>query len=438
MNEFDKHIKDKISGHESPTSPDLWSKMEAKRAVNDLEKGIKKGSSKLWSFLFIALLLSSGVVYSYYISLDSKKSSESVETKIVTPQTDLEIAKIDSSLKVDSQKSNLSSNDNSLELKDIDENSNLSNNKNNLKNNYTNPNYNNKKSKILIPDFSGKQASIQERLSDQKERNKFVSKTFADNKVNLESYSSILPSWPLFNKNSKISYASSRDDITCGDYPRNYPFTYYLDFGFAPQRTVKYFSVKDEKYKSYAQQREYTEGFHFGYSLSARLSVVHFSGITLKTGLQYHQTNDFFEYKDDNYTEVVDTGVVTGLLDIAQYNRYKSFDVPIMVGYELDVNSFTFALNTGIHANVGFTKNGYILSHDETVSQLQNDNTIYKNWVGLSWAANVGAYFHLNNRMQLMMEPHFRYSLMSLTTKNYPLEQRNFSTGMRLGLRVRM
>lgn len=454
MKRFDKEIKNKIDSFESPIAPDLWSKIETRRAVNELEKGIMKKSYKISALFLISALLLSGGVWSYY-----QNGLENVNTEHFE-----QIQKESSDRPNHNQlltKPTASTDDlqNSKSTKEIEESSFSGNPKQITKKDATN--ILNSSNSILANSGKAHKNTNQNRFDGIQDINHELAYNFSDNQANSFEKSSLAsvteittpiavkdntflnfldiePSWPHFNTLGK-KLKLNRSDIVCGKTPKNYPFTYYVDFGFSPERTVKYLTVKDSYFEGYAEQRNATEGFHFAYALNARLSMVHYTGLTFKTGFQFQQTNDFFEYIDLNYTEETEDGeIITGPYEIAKYNRYKSFDIPLMIGYEIDINSFSFALNTGIHMNVFYDKSGYILTPDESWSTIQNDNVVYKNWIGTSWATNIGAYFHLNNRTQLMMEPHFKYSLSSITVKNYPIEQRNFSTGMRLGLRFRM
>ncbi len=455
MKRFDKEIKNKIDSFESPVASDLWSKIETRRAVNELEKGIMKKSSKVLTIILIATLLISGGIWSYYqIDLENVTSDEikEIQNKIeekaeiqskVNPTASIEKLqeiKIEENTKdnafYENPKKQIISNNIAKNLNA--ENNSLDISRKTYKNTAQNRNgsigdiYNK-----LTLGFSSNHARTIENSSLQTVVQTATPIVVKDN-ITFQNFSGILPTWPHFYNPSK-KLKLNRSEIVCGKAPKNYPFTYYVDFGFSPERTVKYLTVKDSYFEGYAEQRNATEGFHFAYALNTRLSMVHYTGLTFKIGFQFQQTNDFFEYIDLNYTEEAEDGeIITGPYQIAKYNRYKSFDIPLMVGYEIDINNFTFALNTGIHMNLFYDKSGYILTPDESWSTIQNDNVVYKNWIGTSWVANIGAYFHLNNRTQLMMEPHFKYSLSSMTVKDYPIEQRNFSTGMRLGLRFRM
>ncbi len=457
MKQFDKEIRNKINSFDSPVSPDLWSKLESRRAIDELEKGISKKSPKIWTILIMALLVTSGgILWVNQNNLDASKNKAPIHENLQNQMDDKMIIHKDIA---DNSLSNQSETNHSKNI--FNENTKPNSIKNTIpktinskkhflhqKTTYSkktnHQGFNNASSshknilynKNLTLDFSGNQVGGIDKISLKNATNRVTSNAVKKNKI--QNFSSVLPAWPHFNSTNKKLKLSKSSELACGIRPQNYPFTYYLDFGFSPDRTVKYFKLKDDQYNGYAQARENTEGFHFAYAMNVRLSMVHYTGITFKTGLSFQQTNDFFEYIDPNYTEETNEGVVTGPYEIAKYNRYKSFDIPLMVGYELDANSFTFSLNTGIHMNLFFDKSGYFLTPSESWSTFKNDNKVYKNWIGASWATNIGAYFHITNRTQLMMEPHFNYSLTSLTVKDYPIAQRNFTTGMRLGLRFRL
>ena len=88
----------------------------------------------------------------------------------------------------------------------------------------------------------------------------------------------------------------------------------------------------------------------YTFSTGVRLSAVSGFGLAFRTGINYSQISEKFEYFNGSEvtTEIVenygpngeflgtDTIVVTGSRYKTTFNKYRTLDIPILLGYEFD------------------------------------------------------------------------------------------------------
>jgi len=176
------------------------------------------------------------------------------------------------------------------------------------------------------------------------------------------------------------------------------------------------------------------------------------SGWFLKSGLAYEQITERFDYQyllseTDFYNEdalntvyrMADgtTEMLYGTNSVQQitqtrmiYNRYRTIDVPLMLGYNQKINRrLAWYVEGGALLNLSFLPRGEILAIDnETIIDLTNTD-ILKQRTGLSAVAGLGVSYRIANTLSVWASPQFRYALGSMTADNYDLDQ-SFIRGM--------
>ncbi|MEI9955835.1 MAG: hypothetical protein WDM90_05880 [Ferruginibacter sp.] len=105
---------------------------------------------------------------------------------------------------------------------------------------------------------------------------------------------------------------------------------------------------------SYLQSRKSSTKFSSAFSAGIRYTKVFNNGVSIRSGLNYSQINEKFTLVQGNVVQVTyiinangdTTGsyVTTGTRYKTTYNKYKTIDVPILVGYEMG--------NGKLHANI--------------------------------------------------------------------------------------
>ncbi len=204
----------------------------------------------------------------------------------------------------------------------------------------------------------------------------------------------------------------------------------------------------------YAKGRAETESAAFSHNTELRLSIVSPAGFAFRTGLNYTQLNDQFDYYNPNETKMTitnyygpngeiisqDTIIEIGTREKTTRNRFRMIDVPLILGYELKYDKVTFAFNAGMYLNLSYTQKGDFLppSDQEPVSfssDAIDAYPAYKSQIGLGWYGSIGMYYQMNARTHLYLEPSLRMYTQSSTIEEYPLKQ-NYALGsLNIGLR---
>lgn len=222
-----------------------------------------------------------------------------------------------------------------------------------------------------------------------------------------------------------------------------------------PSLPIRRFSAKDDEHDNYAAQRANTETANLSYETNARLSVVFPWGGAVRSGLSFTHLNEELVYKNSRVRQTIiteiygpngevigtDTTNVTDTTILKYHNRYRLLDIPLQLGYEVRYNKITVAANLGASLNVAFNQRGnYLGPQDLLPTRFDSDDPdttpVYKTKVGLGFHASLGLHYQLNDRLDLMAEPYFRYYPKSFTRDDYPLNQKYVVAGVGFGLRV--
>gem|GEM_PF-170979 len=185
------------------------------------------------------------------------------------------------------------------------------------------------------------------------------------------------------------------------------------------------------------------------------------SGWFLKSGLAYEQITERFDYtfmasETDFYNEdALNTiyRMADGTVNLAYgtnsieqviqtrliYNRYRTIDVPLIVGYNKKINRrMSLYAEGGALLNVAFLPRGEILAMDnETIIDL-SDTDILKQNIGLSAAAGVGFSYKIGQTWSVWASPQLRYALGSMTTDSYNVDQSFVRGIVQVGLKKQL
>lgn len=206
---------------------------------------------------------------------------------------------------------------------------------------------------------------------------------------------------------------------------------------------------------AYLQHKDSTSNMQLSYTFGLRIGALLGEHFVIKTGLQYSQVNEKFNYTKKNATRTVAVvtrrtlpdanGVERTVLDTSKliqvgsqyklnYNHYKSLDLPLIIGYQTAGERFKASFNTGIILNIKTTYQGDILDPSLNAVDI-NSNNFYKSSTGVSLYLGLGLSSKLNNNFQLFTEPYLRYRLTNMTGAYQPFSQKINVGGLSLGLR---
>ncbi len=321
----------------------------------------------------------------------------------------------------------------------------------------------------IIP--SNTESSNQELISNPQNSNATKLIVVNENLVELNSESYLSPNakieeFSFLNTNKKNEAISKniksnfkRLKLPINDYCLSKNLTpldhFDIDLYYSPEIATRTITARSEAATPYAQKRAGSESFSGASTFGLRLSYVTKSGLALRTGVNLSSISEKFEYFDgketvtkiiyDQFNKPIDTIYTTVDKIVNQKNVYKFIDIPILVGYEMDISDFVFSFNAGLGLNISTNYYGSIYAQNGMdrigFNDIYNDNGVEKSFfrrnVGTSLLASFGLNYKLNGRFLLLAEPNLRYYLNSLTTDNYPLDQRYLQLGIAVGLRYR-
>ena len=249
---------------------------------------------------------------------------------------------------------------------------------------------------------------------------------------------------------------SSRSPLP--ETPRCAPFgkgtvSFFVDLGFSPDLPITRLKPRSQQDGPYVKTREATESALFSYSMGARISMLTKWGLALRTGINYSQVNEKFDFtqKSDEtitITTIYDAdGGIIGTDTVVTHtpqrtvtsNRYRMLDVPVLLGYEKQFRRWRVGANAGAYFNILFAPQGEFLSPEmEPVSFTPGDPEsfqAFRNRIGVGLYGSCQVSYHLTPRLQLLVEPHFKYYPETATIAEYEAEQNFANAGLFLALR---
>jgi len=223
--------------------------------------------------------------------------------------------------------------------------------------------------------------------------------------------------------------------------------TYFEVYG-GPDMAFR--NLSDTGNSAYLQKRKESTKFASAFSAGLRYTKVFSNGMSIRTGINYSQINEKFQYSEGNIIQVVyiinaagDTigsYTTTGTRYKTTHNRFRTVDVPIMVGYEMGNGRLHANLNAGIMVNIYSWQRGEVLDNSlqpvNITTGKSNSPYQFKTNVGMGFMGGISLYYKMNEKLHLLAEPYFRYSLTPASKETITLKQKYNTAGLRLGLRL--
>ena len=481
---LDQYFQDGLRDYESPLAANLWDKLDAARDEDKKTKRIIWWKWTLGASLLILLTttalyflnsqkkdvqfpskksnlptasipsIEENIQFSYIPENNTGLTSESLaiieekSTEEITSDLPLHLTEISTNKTAEQDRISISNNslkntdsnngDNTSSIKNL-ANYNLEKNKNSIKSNIENFTKNqipNLKPQTSKPITQNSKPKTTQRLSFLKTK----PATLLDQGLDLQTTLSAPLIKIPFSWGPKGCYSFAGGRI-------NYDF--YVDAFISPEYAIRKLTAKTVEYESYRQRRDETESTLFGVSGGLRLSIVTRRGLALRTGIVYNRILERFSIEKEGDTRgeffvpagTTDTTftILTGTTIVRTFNRYHSFDIPLLLGYEIEVGNFNFNINSGVYFNVFARQRGEILSPTDmraiiTTNNPQRINAFEKDF-GISVFGSLGFNYLISPGLHLLVEPNIRYQLKPITLESYPLEQQYLNVGVLLGVR---
>ncbi|MBK6701909.1 MAG: hypothetical protein IPG55_18915 [Saprospiraceae bacterium] len=228
---------------------------------------------------------------------------------------------------------------------------------------------------------------------------------------------------------------------------------YYFDAYYTPEISQKRINSKSETSIKYANERNGSERYVNAYSFGFGGSIVLPSGLSLRTGVNFSTIKERFEFIKERQTKTlvrkdaqgvpIDTITEETIIPGHIYNKYRFVDIPITIGYEINLADFKFAVNGGVGINVTTNHEGSVYAPDimKLLSLKQEDEavaSIYKKNVGFSIIGSFGLNYKINDRFMILAEPSIRYYVGSIAESSYALTHKYMQVGLIAGIRYRI
>jgi len=130
------------------------------------------------------------------------------------------------------------------------------------------------------------------------------------------------------------------------------------------------------------------------------------------------------------YGEVYNESIITGR-KIRHYS-ISSFDLPVHIGYELDLDKFSIGAEFGLSLNVTKIARGELLSSQTEFLNLEEDN-VFKDKIGIGYDSKLFAAYKLDARNKIYASLSLNISPESIVLPEGNLDQNYKSIGISLG-----
>ena len=245
-------------------------------------------------------------------------------------------------------------------------------------------------------------------------------------------------------------------DQKCHDFKIKLGWRWFVEATASSDLAIRSLVAKAPQNAYYAKERNQTERPKFSFTGGFRIGALFGKGWTARTGVQYAQINEDFNYNNTNEVRIVitevydtdgniigtDTTYESGQRTKLTHNRYRMIDIPVTVGYEFDLDNFVLSLQGGAAFNVWFNQRGEFLSPEldpvDFSSGAVDPFPAFRKELGMSLIGSIGLHYRFHERARLIIEPHFRYYLEPFSTPDYMLKQEYFVSGLTTGIRLRL
>ncbi len=209
--------------------------------------------------------------------------------------------------------------------------------------------------------------------------------------------------------------------------------------------------------EDYLQERKDSETPLDAVRLSFDMRIQSKKGFYIKPGFEYEQINERYDnqfsrdtllYRPDIViAEVYDiNGQKTDSIGEAQvverktitkeiYNRYRSIDIPLLVGYAHSKNKLGWFVEGGASLNLWFKNTGEIFLDETDSGRMEDNSNLFKKRTGVSLMANAGLSYQLSEQFSTWLSPGIKYHLGSISSDENLIEQKQINYGLQVGIR---
>ena len=208
-----------------------------------------------------------------------------------------------------------------------------------------------------------------------------------------------------------------------------------------------------QEYTDYLEEREASQAYRPSYRAGVQAKYLLDMGLFFRAGIEYSVAREKFRYRTETITtEILPNQIINIHIDMngdsiitlgnapvttietrnwRVKNEYKSLDIPISVGYQIDKGKWFYTAELGIAYNLNFGFNGMVL--DDNLEPLQA-GSYFKDKTGLNYTAGLAAGYKFRPNMNLMFRLSMRTQQSNINTAINLIDQKYTTVGTGLGL----
>jgi len=222
----------------------------------------------------------------------------------------------------------------------------------------------------------------------------------------------------------------------------------YFEFYAGPDYAIR--SLQDTGNSAYLQKRKESTAFKSAFSAGVRYTKVFNNSMSVRGGVNFSQINEKFTYNQGNVIQVtyitnsngdtIGSYTTTGSRYKTTVNKYRSIDIPLVVGYEIGNGKLHANINAGAIVNIYSWQKGDVLDtagNPVSITTGKGPSAYqFKTNAGVGFIGAISVYYKLNDRLHIMAEPYFRYNFSPMNKESITLKQKYQTAGLRLGIRL--
>jgi hypothetical protein len=235
---------------------------------------------------------------------------------------------------------------------------------------------------------------------------------------------------------------------------------WYAELYFSPEYVSKRINGSNLP-MAYLNRKDSSESMRGGFTAGVGLSANIGEHLLIRTGIQYAQINERFAMRLENERRIItvittrplvrapgDTIYVSdtssmqqiGYLTRKTQNRYRSIEIPLILGYEWGNELIKFSINAGVIATATSWYSGEILDTTNQIVALSSkgQSSIYQQQIGLSGFGSIRISKPIRPGVEIYAEPFFRTNFSSMQIRQPAFTQRFSATGIQFGLKWKL
>lgn len=223
----------------------------------------------------------------------------------------------------------------------------------------------------------------------------------------------------------------------------------YVSIYASPDFVTKKYS--DTGSSTFLNKRKESTQIVSAFTAGIQYTNVFANGVSISAALQYSQVNEKFSFVQSNYVQLSYTinpatgdtsniSTITGTRYKTTINRYRTIDMPILIGYEMGNTNWHVNVHAGAVVNMYSWQKGDALDVNlkptSITTGIATDTYKYKTNIGVGIIVGASVFYKLNEKLHVMAAPFYRYNFSPISNATLSLQEKFSTIGIKLGVRV--